>query len=174
MQCWQRPVTLGNHALCSVRPDDGEIGIIPADAARSLLAIGFRDMVDDFGVIGQSLKTMGKSCGDVQRCPIVGGQLDPDPFGACGGSRPQVDHHVEYRPSGATDELDLFIWGSLEVEAAQRAAMVIERDAPLRVMCAKPSLHEQIAAERTRKKASIIFQLLELDDQRATDSQWGK
>jgi hypothetical protein len=60
------------------------------------------------------------------------------------------------------------------VEAAQRAAMVIERDAPLRVMCAKPSLHEQIAAEGTRKKTSIIFQLFEFDDQRPRDIQWGK
>jgi len=60
------------------------------------------------------------------------------------------------------------------VEAAQRAAMVIERDAPLRVMCAKPSHHEQIAAERTRKKTSIIFQLFEFDDQRPRDIQWGK
>jgi hypothetical protein len=76
--------------------------------------------------------------------------------------------------SGATDELDLFIRGSLEVEAAERAAMVIERDAPLRVMSAEPSLHEQIAAERTRKKTSIVFQLLELDDQRPRDIQWGK
>ena len=82
--------------------------------------------------------------------------------------------HVEYRPSRATDELDLFIRGSLEVEAAHRVAMVIERDAPLRVMCAKPPLHEQIAAERTRKKTAIIFQLFELDDQRSRDVQWGK
>ena len=95
-------------------------------------------------------------------------------FGACGGSRRQVNYHVEYRPSRATDELDLFIRGSLEVEAAHRVAMVIERDAPLRVMCAKPPLHEQIAAERTRKKTSIIFQLFEFDDQRSRDVQWGK
>jgi len=95
-------------------------------------------------------------------------------FGACGGSRRQVNYHVEYRPSRATDELDLFIRGSLEVEAAHRVAMVIERDAPLRVMCAKPPLHEQIAAERTRKKTAIIFQLFELDDQRSRDVQWGK
>jgi len=174
MQSWQRPVTRRNHALCGLRPDDGEIGIIPADAARGFRAMGLRDMVDDFGVIGQSLKTVGKSCWDVYRRPIVGGQLDRDPFGACGGSRPQVNYHVEYRPSRATDELDLFIRGSLEVEAAHRVAMVIERDAPLRVMCAKPPLHEQIAAERTRKKTAIIFQLFELDDQRSRDVQWGK
>jgi len=62
----------------------------------------------------------------------------------------------------------------LEVEAAHRVAMVIERDAPLRVMCAKVSLHEQIAAKRTRKKTAIIFQLFEFDDQRARDIQWGK
>ena len=62
MQSWQRPVTRRNHALCGLRPDDGEIGIIPADAARGFRAMGFRDMVDDFGVIGQSLKTVGKSC----------------------------------------------------------------------------------------------------------------
>jgi hypothetical protein len=76
--------TLSNRGRV-VRPDDGEIGIIPAYAARSLLAIGFRDVVRDLDVIGQSLKTMGKSCGDLQRCLIVGGQLDPDPFGPCGG-----------------------------------------------------------------------------------------
>src|SRR6516162_2505967 len=87
MQSWQRPVTRRNHALCGLRPDDGEIGIIPADAARGFRAMGLRDMVDDFGVIGQSLKTVGKSCWDVYRRPIVGGQLDRDPFGACGGSR---------------------------------------------------------------------------------------
>src|SRR6516165_5175124 len=80
MQSWQRPVTRRNHALCGLRPDDGEIGIIPADAARGFRAMGFRDMVDDFGVIGQSLKTVGKSCWDVYRRPIVGGQLDRDPF----------------------------------------------------------------------------------------------
>src|SRR5262245_42073253 len=117
---------------------------------------------------------MGKTSRDVQGCPIVDSQLDRRPFCACGRFRPKVDHHVEYRPSGATDDFGLFMRARLEVKAAKRAAMVVEGHAPLRVMRAKAPLHEQIAAEPARKKTSIIFQLFEFDDQRPRDLQWGK
>jgi hypothetical protein len=62
---------------------------------------------------------------------------------ACGGPRPQVDYDVEYRPSGATDDLDLFMRGGLEVEPAQRAAMAIERHTPLGVLRAKHPLQDR-------------------------------
>src|SRR4051794_18890498 len=85
---------------------------------------------------------------------------------------PDSRRSTRCRPIWRVWGIPAFIRGSLEVEAAQRVAMVIERDAPLRVMCAKISLHEQIAAERTRKKTSIIFQLFEFDDQQSRDIQW--
>jgi hypothetical protein len=50
----------------------------------------------------------------------------------------------------------------LKMQAAQRAAAIVERDAPLWVIRAQSTLKKGIAAEQTRKKPSFIFHFFKL------------
>jgi len=132
-------------------------------AAPGLLAIGFRDVVHDLGIIGQSLKTIGKSCGVYNDARLSTVNSIPTHLARVGNPGPKSTTTSNIAPRVQRTSL-ISSYGAAWKQAPQGVAMLIERDAPLRVMRAKTSLYKQIAAERTCKKTSIIFELLKLDD----------
>ena len=55
----------------------------------------------------------------------------------------------------------------LEVHAAQRAALPVERDVGLRDHGLEPVLLELVLAERAREEAALVLTALEVDHERA-------
>ena len=106
---------------------------------------------------------MGEPAGDIERTPIVLGELAADPSPKRRRVRPHVHGHVEERATGAAHELYLRKGRHLVVQAAQRPATTVERDVALLKFWFEPMLREFVRAPRAGEEAPLVHVSLLLD-----------
>src|SRR5262249_8563413 len=93
--------------------------------------VELRDEVKELGVVLQRLEPVRATLRNVQRIASRRRQLHCRPMAVRRGVRAQIDGDVERGAARAGDELGLGLWSRLEVEAAQRAAWRVRREADL-------------------------------------------
>ena len=79
-------------------PFDGQVGVVPEDAAVVRRGVVVADLVDHFGVRLEGDEAVGEAGGDEDLLPVVGVEEDGDVAAEGGGGAADVDHDVEALP----------------------------------------------------------------------------
>jgi hypothetical protein len=98
-------------------PVDGQLRVVPEEAAVAGLVPEGGAFVEDLGVFAEDGEAVGELRGDPEHVVVVCRQLGGRPFAEGGGAAADVDGDVEDAAAGAADELSLGLL-ELVVEAA--------------------------------------------------------
>jgi hypothetical protein len=160
----QSLIFTGNDAVI-FGPVYGERRVVPTHAPCRIRVIELRHLIKDFRIIRQGLKSVGEICRDVERRPRVAcAQLHGQPSTVGGRFRPEIDDDVVNGAREAGDEFRLGERCNLIVHAAQGAFFPTIRNITLNDARIQPVLRKFLRAERARKKSSLVFSGLQLDD----------
>ena len=129
-------------------PVDGEVGVVPEDAAVAGLVPEGGAFVEHFGVVAEDAEAVGEAGGDPEHVAVLGGELGAGPLAEGGGAAADVDGDVEDGAAGAADELSLRLL-ELVVQAADDAS------ARVRMVVLGERLGEAVLAERRRVEVSM-------------------
>lgn len=110
----------GECGFASEWPVDGEIRVVPEDAAFVFRGVVVGGLVQELGHFAGDIEAVGEAFGDPELALVVGAEDDADPLAEGGGAAAQIDGHVK---NFAGDDADQFSLGLLDlvVQAAQDA-----------------------------------------------------
>ena len=156
-QCRVLPVLVREDDRVGVdRPVDGDIGIIPGNAAIRFRRIKAGDLVGNFGIRLQRTEAVGEALRDQQLLPVFRTQGHADPLAKGRGAMTDIDRNVKDRAANDPDQLVLTMGRDLEMQTAQGAG---GRRQGVVVLCeieVQSSLFKRLAIIDLGKKSAMI------------------
>jgi hypothetical protein len=168
------PRVLGRHFADRKGPGQPEPRVVVHQAAFDAGRVELAHLVARLGVVLEHLVAVRKPLRNVERPVVVGRKLDRDVLEIGGALGTQVDDDVEDRAARRPHQLGLGSGRILEVHAAQRAPVFVERDVGLRDQRFQPVVGELPLAERAGEEAAVVLATLDVDDEGALELGFGE
>src|SRR6266853_1984832 len=146
-------------------PFDSKCWVIPPDSPSIVGLIAGRDLVRNFRVVDQCLKTVCETFRHVQHPAVFGSEFGGNPLavGRRGGAK--VDNYVIDCARAATDELGFGVWFRLVMQSAKRAPPCIPGNAALNELGIQPKPFEFFSAPGSREESPFIGDELQFNQE---------
>lgn len=156
-------IAFKNYAFVR-RPLNPKCRVIPTNAPRMIWDVELGHLIEDLGVVFQSLKSMGKAFRNVQRLAVVSRQYHCEMLLERRGSGTKVYDGVENRTASAAYELHFFMRGSLKMHSPERPFNAIKRNVALYEAGLQSVQFEFSLTKGTSKKSAVINTLFQFND----------
>jgi hypothetical protein len=105
-----------------------------------------------------------ESLGNVDHAVVLGRKFGTGPLRESRGLTTEIYNNVVNSAPAAPNQLDLFEGNTLKVHAPKRTLFLVERDIALHPVGIQPENLALALAPASRKKATLVFQLLQFDN----------